>query len=225
MMSSSIVLLCIIATCLAHTQNLGDRRLSWDLMRTQSVKAGLNPRQNQTCANGNYVCSVGSFCVDNTFCLQGTIDQYSPMALVSAGAIAQLVQDNINVNCLLDFVGTVDDLIDSFTYWQSNDTSESMVSLKNVLKDVLQGIQDCDKSESWWDQVVGYFKTVIASFFPEVYGAYEILVQGVNIYDDFAGMMNDCSDGAQDYIDCGVNLGNLVNTVYHSLPSQLKHAA
>lgn len=195
---------------------------TWGLMRRHhlmdsDVRRMILARQNQVCPNSQYTCSAGYFCVDNTICLNGTVGQYSPIALITAGAVAQLIQDTVNVGCIIDIVDSVEDLISAFEDWQNGQYQNASNYLGSGISDVENGLYTCSGAGNWWDDVMNVIKTVVSVYAPEVVAAYEIIVEGVNIYEDFAGMMTDCSDQTQDYIDCGVNLGNLIDNIWNAV--------
>jgi hypothetical protein len=178
--------------------------------------------QSQTvssvCPNTRSSCPSGYFCVLNVLCLQGDPSSYSPLALISAAAAAKFAEDMYSTDCIVEIEQSITDLVTAFEDWEAQDYSDAGLNLKQGLVDVYNAYTACTgQNEGFWDRVVGYFKDVIEAFAPEVVAAYEIVVHGVNVYEDFKAMMYDCSDGVQDYIDCGGALGDMVYQIYVSL--------
>eukprot|EP01114_Cavostelium_apophysatum_P013468 TRINITY_DN326_c0_g1_i1.p1 TRINITY_DN326_c0_g1~~TRINITY_DN326_c0_g1_i1.p1 ORF type:complete len:220 (+),score=40.96 TRINITY_DN326_c0_g1_i1:48-707(+) len=212
----------IFVLCVLATSALAEKR-SWNLMREPKavIPRGLAARQG--CANEMFYCQPGYFCVDNALCLEGKIDEYSPLALLTAGVVAELASNNANVDCLGDITTTLEELINAFVQWENSEYTAAMTSLTESLQVIVSSMSDCDQSDSMWQTIFGYFKEVMEFFFPEVRyieGIYEIMVEGVNIYDDFSNMMNYCSDDVADYINCGVSLGDMILQVYEAVDSR-----
>ena len=142
-------------------------------------------------------------------------DQYAPSALLSAGCVAELVEDLYSVSCIQDIESSIGDFIQAFESWEAQQYQASFDALKDGLVNTVEVLSNaCQyQSQTLWGTVVGYFKKAIGYFFPEELAAYQLVVNGVNLYDNFACMMDKCSDGVEDYVGCGVCLGDIVYRV------------
>ena len=180
-----------------------------------SHQIGFVESYGRICPNQQSECQAGYFCVENVLCLKGTPSQYSPLGLITAGAIAQLINDEINVACITDIRDTIVDLVDAFESYERSDFAATKSDLFSGIKDIYQALQVCqNKPTSWLGEVKKIVLGAIKTYAPEVYAGYIVLKDGVNVFEDFEGMMEHCSDSERDYIACGENFGNLIFKVY-----------
>jgi hypothetical protein len=124
--------------------------------------------------------------------------------------------DSEGTSCIQDIESSISDFINAFEEWENQSYDSSVSYLKNGLintVDILSGA--CSYAQqSWWSDIMSACKAAISYFDPEIIAAYKIIVNGVNIYDDFSDMMNSCSDEVADYVTCGADLGNIVCIVH-----------
>eukprot|EP01089_Gocevia_fonbrunei_P015460 TRINITY_DN4528_c0_g1_i1.p1 TRINITY_DN4528_c0_g1~~TRINITY_DN4528_c0_g1_i1.p1 ORF type:complete len:126 (+),score=26.11 TRINITY_DN4528_c0_g1_i1:314-691(+) len=119
-----------------------------------------------------------------------------------------------SVACLENVEGACTALVNSFEYWESQDYSDAAKYLGVGMSDVYSSFSSCTEG-SLWGYVKKAVKTAIAVFVPEVVAAYTIMVNGVNVYEDFSKMMDSCRE--QDYIDCGSALGDMIYVISSSV--------
>jgi len=151
-------------------------------------------------------------------CLEGSPSSYSPLSLIATGAAVKFAEDMYSTSCISSVEDSVDDLVYAFEDWEAENYDRSFSDLTQGLISVARAYLACTgQDEGFWDKVKDYFEDVIKVFVPEVVDAYEIIVNGVNVYHDFAGMMHSCNDDVADYITCGADLGDMVHTLWETV--------
>lgn len=187
----------------------------------------------QYCPDGTSYCQAGSFCINSVVCLAGSPADYTPPELLTVGAVSKLVSDEMGVefSCLRDIGATFEDLFQALTIWDNAGSSAdaksaAMPHLKSAVNDLSAAFKDCAAvaKESFWDRIWGWIKDAIAVFFPEVKAiemAYEILVNGVDLFEDFDDMLTVCNiDSPEvDFIACGSDMGDITARVYDTVSS------
>jgi len=190
---------------------------SFEKMKEPTVESSIALRDSSICPDQEYSCPYGYFCVLNVLCLEGSMSQYSPLSLIVAGAVTKFIEEQVSTECLQNIESSVMDFVNALNDFDAQYYERVKTDLENGIQDVISALLYCNGGTSIWDEIIHTLKEVATVFFPEVVAAYELVINGVDIIDDFEGMLNYCSDDVQDYIDCGADLGDIIYRVSESV--------
>lgn len=189
-----------------------------------------------SCADPNYCCPSGYFCVKNAICLKGRPQDYHPAVFVGAGVLVQLINDmqskvSITSDCVADVMVSVEDFMNVIRYWREGHHSRAMGEIRTTFGALAKTWRACkaQSHESMWHKIISVAVKVTEAFFPEIKeieAGYQILLHGVDMYHDFKIIMNDCRGACSGntcevdrLVNCGEGIGDFGYQAYKIIKS------
>ena len=164
------------------------------------------------CKDGKSTCAAGALCIcdHRSHCIACLTNgaSLSRGEVAAVGAIAEILENKFNVECVTGATGAVSDFVDAYNSYNHNHYGDVAQELIHGMKAIQSTLKSCNK-QHWYSKIWSAIKHILKTI--PVVRAAEIVWDGVHILNDVLAIGP--SARADDWMLLGNWIGDIVDRV------------